>query len=349
MDPGYLAVVMATGIVSRAVQLDGAATLSGILLVAAIVAYVLLLALYAWRLAACYHRVRAEAADPGRAFGFLTVAASSDVLAARLAADGHTVWAVVLLAVGGASWVLLGYGLPLLLIGTSGARPVLADANGTWFMCPVAAQSVAVGLTALPGPVPRAVAALAVCCWAVGVVLYLLVAALVTAALLAFRVKPTRLTPAYWVFMGAAAISTLAGAQILHLSSSPLQAAVRGMVAGTSVLLWAFGTWLIPLLVAAGVWRHMRRRVPLAYEPGWWSIVFPVGMYGVASRELGTALKVSWLATLGGDEAWAALAVWAVVTAAMAVTLLRRTRGTGEVQVMGAEPHALRPVRQKGL
>jgi tellurite resistance protein TehA-like permease len=49
-----------------------------------------------------------------------------------------------------------------------------------------------------------------------------------------------------------------------------------------------------------------------------WSIVFPVGMYGVASRELGSALHVSWLVTLGRDEAWAALAVWAVVLVAMA-------------------------------
>jgi hypothetical protein len=33
--------------------------------------------------------------------------------------------------------------------------------------------------------------------------------------------------------------------------------------------------------------------VPLSYEPGWWSIVFPVGMYGVASHLLGAVLGVS--------------------------------------------------------
>ncbi len=74
-------------------------------------------------------------------------------------------------------------------------------------------------------------------------------------------------------------------------------------------------------MVILGGWRHVLRRVPLAYEPGWWSIVFPVGMYGVASHELGAALHVSWLVTLGRDEAWAALAVWAAVTLAMAGTL----------------------------
>jgi tellurite resistance protein TehA-like permease len=150
------------------------------------------------------------------------------------------------------------------------------------------------------------------------VILYLLIAGLVSAALLAFPVRPAELTPGSWVFMGASAISVLAGAQIAGLPPDPLPVAAHAVVAGLSVMLWAFGSWLIPLLVILGIGRHVRRRVPLAYEPGMWSIVFPVGMYGVASRELGSALHVSWLVTLGRDEAWAALAVWAVVLVAMA-------------------------------
>ena len=73
------------------------------------------------------------------------------------------------------------------------------------------------------------------------------------------------------------------------------------------------GRWVAYLLIA-----H-------AYEPGLWSIVFPVGMYGVASRELGAALRVSWLVTLGRVEAWVALAVWAVVFLAMAGALAWRS------------------------
>lgn len=92
--------------------------------------------------------------------------------------------------------------------------------------------------------------------------------------------------------------SVLAGAQILRLPPGRLLAAVHAVVAGLSVMLWAFGTWLIPLLAAVGIWRHVLRRMPLAYEPGWWSISFPAGMYGVASHEIGKALKVPWLVTL---------------------------------------------------
>jgi hypothetical protein len=67
----------------------------------------------------------------------------------------------------------------------------------------VATQSVAVGLTSLPPHWPGGLVAVAVACWAVGVIGYLLVAGLVTAARLAFPVRPAALTPGYWVFMGA--------------------------------------------------------------------------------------------------------------------------------------------------
>jgi tellurite resistance protein TehA-like permease len=98
------------------------------------------------------------------------------------------------------------------------------------------------------------------------------------------------------------------------------------VVAGSSVMLWAFGTWLMPLLLILGVWRHVRHRVPLAYEPGMWSMVFPIGMYGVASRELGAALHVPWLVRLGQDEAWLALAAWAAVSLAMTLAALPGAR-----------------------
>jgi tellurite resistance protein TehA-like permease len=319
---------MATCIVSRSMQLDGAAALSGILLVAGIAAYVVLAAVYAGRLAVNRAGIRADAADPGRAFGFFTLAAGSNVLAARLASGGHPAAVAVLLVIGGTSWAVLSYLIPLLLAGRG-----LRAASGSWFLWPVATQSVAVGLASLPPPWPDGLVALAVACWAVGVIGYLLVAGLVAAARLAFPVRPAELTPGYWVFMGASAISVLAGAQILRLPPGPLTAATHAVVAGLSVMLWAFGTWLVPLLVIVGLWRHVRHRVPLAYEPGMWSMVFPLGMYGVASRELGAALRVPWLVTLGRDEAWLALAAWAAVSLAMALALSpgRRSPVTGHL------------------
>lgn len=53
--------------------------------------------------------------------------------------------------------------------------------------------------------------------------------------------------------MGATAITVVAGARIVQMENAPVVNATRGLIAGTSVLFWTFGSWLIPPLVAAGV------------------------------------------------------------------------------------------------
>jgi tellurite resistance protein TehA-like permease len=315
--PGYFALVMATGIVSTAVGADGATGLSAAMLVVDIICYLVLIALYGWRLSSYRPEFLADATDPRTAFSLFTFVAGSGVLGARLARDGHYTATAVLLVLAGAAWLLLTYGTPLILVTRHGTRSALADVNGSWFLWTVGTQSLAVALTSLAPPVASSLAALAVLLWAVGVVLYLIIATLVLAGLLHLPVRPAGLTPVYWVFMGATAISVLAGAKVLRLPPGALLAAVHPAVAGLSVILWAFGTWLIPLLVGLGVWRHLIHRVPLRYDPGLWSMVFPLGMYCVASETLGATLHVPWLVSVGHDGSWVAFAVWAALFAAM--------------------------------
>jgi tellurite resistance protein TehA-like permease len=315
--PGYFALVMATGIVSTALAADGSAGLSATLLVLSIISYLVLVVLYCWRFARYRREFLASAANPRTAFSLFTFNAASDVLGARLAADGHFTAAAVLLVLAGMAWLLLSYGAPLSLITRHGTRSALAGINGSWFLWVVGTQSLTVALSSLAPPVDHWIATLAAMLWMVGVFLYLIIATLVLAGLLHFPVQPESLSPAYWVFMGATAISVLAGAKVLGLPADPVLTAVRPVLSGLSLILWAFGTWLIPLLVGLGVWRHVIRRVPLRYDPQLWSLVFPLGMYCVASEELGGALHIRWQVTLGHDGTWVAFAVWVAVFAAM--------------------------------
>ncbi|KUN87800.1 hypothetical protein AQJ66_09230 [Streptomyces bungoensis] len=318
LSPGAFAFVMATGIISTALAGDGAATASAVLAVIAAAGYALLWVAYVWRAAWRPRRLLADLAGP-RGFSFLTLVAASEVLASRaLTARLHGV-AVALIAVGAAGWLLLGYGVPLLLI-RSGDPLSLRQVNGTWFIWAVGTQSVAVATASLAQHTGgTALGALASVCWAVGLLQYLLTAALTLARLLLEPVTPAELVPPYWVFMGAAAISVLAGAKLLELPPGR-ELLPRQVVLGLSALLWSFCTWLIPLLLVLGVWRHALRRLPLRYETSLWSLVFPVGMYGVATRELGRVAGWDWMTTIGTTEAWAALAVWAAVFTAMLAT-----------------------------
>lgn len=329
LHPGYFALVMATAIISIGLRDRGVPAVSVALLWLAGAAYVVLVGLNGWRLAAFSDEVRRDLSHPVRGFGFFTFVAGTNVLGSRLLVDGHVGLAAALLTVGVVAWIVFGY-VVLWNIVLAGTREgMLAKANGTWFIWIVACQSVALLAALLEPQVDtgrRELALLAVFCWSVGLLWYGAVGTLVTARLLLYEVRPVDFTPPYWVAMGATAISVLAGARIVEMADAPVVAATRDLVAGTSVVFWALGTWLIPALLAAGWWRHVMHRVPLRYEATWWSIVFPVGMYGVASNALGEADQLPIVAAVGEYETWVAGGVWAVVFAAMLIHLARTLR-----------------------
>jgi tellurite resistance protein TehA-like permease len=190
----------------------------------------------------------------------------------------------------------------------------------------VASQSVAVasaGIEPMFDGLRRELALLAVVSWSVGVFLYAAAGMLVTLRLMLYPFGPEELTPPYWVAMGALAITVLAGARIVEMADAPMVAVTRDLIAGLAVVFWAFATWLIPVLVAAGWWRHVRRKVPLRYDATWWSIIFPLGMYAVAGIYLGRADHLPVVERIGQVELWVAFTAWLLVLVAMAVHVVR--------------------------
>lgn len=324
--PGYFALVMATGICSTALRDVEQPTASAALLGIAVVCFAVLCGALGWRLIRYGRRVIEDLSAADRAFAFFTIVAASNVLGARLAADGHRAAAIAFAGLGLLVWLGLTYIIPVRLILGPRPQPVLAGVNGTWFIWVVGTQSIAVMAAVLDKPADghaRVTALAAVLMWSVGVVLYLVVATLVITRLLLLEVRPQDLTPPYWVTMGATAITVLAAAQILAMPPAPAVTATRSVVAGLGVVLWAFGTWLIPLLVAFGIWRHVLNRVRLGYLPQLWSIVFPLGMYAVASMELGMAAELPIVEGIGRAWTWVAVSAWLVVFVGMCHSLAR--------------------------
>ncbi len=320
LAPGYFALVMASGIISVGMKLNGFEFISRGLLMVCIVSFVILLGLTVWRFVAFRGLMTNDFLDPRRAFGFFTFVAGTNVLGVRLSMDGHHVATAVLLGVAGSVWLLLGYVVPWTAVLGKVERPVVATANGTWFIWAVASQSVAIAAATIE-PVfvtgRTELAVLAVTSWSVGVFMYAATAIFVSLRLMLYPFGPEELTPSYWVAMGALAITVLAGARIVEMADAPMVAATRGLIAGLAVVFWAFATWLIPVLVAAGWWRHHVRRVPLRYESRLWSAVFPLGMYAVAGIYLGQADQLPLVTAIGNVELWIAFAAWLAVIVAM--------------------------------
>ncbi|SDS04995.1 Tellurite resistance protein TehA [Brevibacterium siliguriense] len=336
LAPGCFASVMATGIVSIGAELKGLPTLSIALFWLAVVLYVFFTVLTVVRILRYRNAVRADLHDPSRAFGFFTIVAGTNVLATGLVGFGMIPLALTLFALGALLWLVLGYGIPFTAILGSSTRPVSAGVNGTWLVWAVAAQSVAVVASSLGIALPHTpfadpglvtcFALAAVVMWAVGLALYVVCVIAIGVRVLQHRLGAEDLDAPYWVTMGALAITIVAGSRILDLGETPLLEATRVLVGASSALLWAIATWLIPALVAAGIWRHVVHRLPMTYSAGLWSMVFPVGMYAVASIYLGRSDHVPAIEWIGQHWFWIGLAVWAIVFVAMVSSFVRTLR-----------------------
>lgn len=160
--------------------------------------------------------------------------------------------------------------------------------------------------------------------------LYLLLVSLIWQRWLTVVMTPATLSPPYWILMGATLTTVLAGSNILTLPATlPAISAIAVFVKGVCVVCWSFGTWWIPLLIVLGFWRHLLRQWPLRYEAALWTVVFPIGMYGVATRSFGDADGLSFMEPLSGGVLWVAIAVWLLVAAA---GLARLARGPASVR-----------------
>jgi tellurite resistance protein TehA-like permease len=323
---------MATGIISTGTYLLGPAWLSVALLVAASAGLAILSAALVARLIRYRPAVAADVRAPDRVFGFFTITAGLDVLGARLALAGHPVATAVLAAVAAAIWLVLAYGVPASLMLARASDSILGGVNGSWLLWIVATQSLSIAAATLVPTWPSQaglLAPVAAALWCVGLLLYLTVVALIMLRWLTIPIAPETLGPPYWILMGATAISVLAGARVITLPASiPVIAATAGFTEGFSFALWAFGTWWIPLLVILGLWRHVRRQWPLTYEPTLWSIVFPLGMYSVASLTFGKAAHLAFMHPIAHVMLWVAVAAWALVAAAFLGRLARQVSPT---------------------
>ncbi|MGP4977915.1 tellurite resistance/C4-dicarboxylate transporter family protein [Brachybacterium tyrofermentans] len=329
LSPGYFALVMATGILSVALHEAGLLGASQVALAVAVGAYLVLAGLFVTRAIRHGRRLLGDARNPETAFGFFTIVAGTGVLAAGFQGNGLGSLSVGLLIVAAAIWLVLGYVLPWQVLMMRDGEPILARTNGTWFIWSVASQSLAVGLSGLHPTTPRLADLLGIAtvmAWSVGTILYVGIAVLVILRVVHHGITPHQFEPPYWVAMGALAISVVAGASIVDMGSVPMVDAARGLIGGTVVVFWCFAAWLVPLLVGAGAWRHLIHRIPLRYTPALWSMVFPLGMFAVASMRLGRVEHMPAVETIGTGFLVVALLAWLLVAAGLAVTLGRGVR-----------------------
>jgi len=294
VPPASGAVVMGTGIVSVALALDGHETLSRILLVLALAAWLALAVLLGARAARDHRRFRRDVRSPAA----LTAVAGTAVLGTRLALLGADWAAGALLVIALAIWVGL---LPQVL------RHWQVPTVGVSFMLTVSTESLAVLAAALAlGEYSRWLLAVSLVPFCLGLAFYLLVLS---------HFDRRQLLVAHgdhWVTGGALAISTVAAGQITSATEGlDILGSIHGLLKGVSLALWVLTMLWLPILLVAEALRPRLR-----YDVRRWSTVFPVGMYAACSFVVGAVTSTPAIGDFARVWVWVALAVWAVVSAA---------------------------------
>jgi len=314
---------MATGIISNAMIIEGHRGWSDALFVVNLIAYPWLLLLTFVRIVRFWPNLQADLTNPRLIFSFFTLVAGTAVFGLGMHLCGHERTAAVLWIVALILWLVLIYfsfGLLIFLKQAQGVKVV----HGAWLNAIVGTESLVLLGAAVAhafGGLSPTIFVVSHWLWGIGLALYAIFITLLTYHLFFFDVEPDDITPLLWIVMGAAAISTNAGSVLIFAESGmPFLDSMRPFIDGITLLMWAWGTWWIPLLLLLGFWKHGICRVPLSYTPMLWSLVFPLGMYAIATSNLSLAADFPLLRSVSLVVVWVALCVWAVTALGLAKT-----------------------------
>lgn len=324
--PGYFALVMATGIVSIGAFLYDLKQLATVLLIANIIFYITLWAILILRIFKYPGDVWKDIISSSRGVTFLTIVAANNVLGNQFAImTSNKDAAIILWEVGIILWLIITYTFFVVITAKEPKQGIEVSISGAWLLVVVATESIAVlgALIANDMAHKEVIIFISFCAFLIGGMHYMVFISLIIYRWLFMSMKAELLTPPYWINMGAVAITTLAGSRLLMFTQQHEWInGIQYFLPGFTVFFWAFATWWIPILLLLPVWRHIIQKVPIKYDPQYWSLVFPAGMYAVATFNFSKALDLPFLLPISTIFIYFSIVAWGIVFIGMIRRLL---------------------------
>ncbi|KKO18975.1 MAG: tellurite resistance/C4-dicarboxylate transporter family protein [Candidatus Brocadia sp.] len=326
--PAYFAMVMSTGIISIASHLLGFTAISRGLFYLNIIAYIIILSLQILRVKMYWNNLYADLSNPTISLVFFTTVAATNVLGSQFVTIvnypevakafwyfGILLWSMVSLATFSILFIKCEQKIELVL-------------HGGWLTATVGTQSVAVfGAILAPkfGAGAGFVMFSSFVWWMIGSFLYVVLITLIMFRLVFFKISPDALVPPYWINMGALAITTLAGSAIcINIPKvKGHYADLLGFTKGITLFFWSFGTWWIPFLIIVGIWKYLFHKTQFKYNPLYWAMVFPLGMYTASTMRLSQAIRIPFIAHISKYFIYAAYIAWIFIFIQMIISIIK--------------------------
>lgn len=333
LSPAYFAMVMATGIVSIAADLFSLFWFARLLFYINIVAYLVLCVLYAIRFVKYHQWFLLDFTDSSKNPAYLTFVAGSCMLGTQfLLNTEQELISTCLYFIALGAWVFLIYAF-FTVVTIQHNKPKIDKAlSGLWLLTIVSTQAVAVLGTQLCATLPFGIHKtlfFSLFLYFCGCMFYIILITLIIYRMSFFEMEAESFAPAFWINMGAVAITTLSGSLLLiNAGKWDFLQMLAPFLKGFTLFFWSMSTWWIPLIVILGIWRHIVRKLPLRYHPQYWGMVFPLGMYTVCTVRLSEALELPFIREIPAVFIYVAIGAWLAAFLSMifnmGYTVLRR-------------------------
>ncbi len=349
--PTYFAFVMATGIMSIAFEAMNFSAIARALFALNLVSYPVLCVFLFGRILFFLPDLLADLKVFKRALLFLTFVVGTNTIGMQFVLFYHAVpLAVCLWFVALIGWFVCGYFILSNFIALR-EKSLCETISGATLLIVVSTVSIAllgVNLLSAMSIVDDFAYLIAGGFWTLGFFAYALFIVLLVCRLFFRRFERGEWDAPYWISMGAAAILTLAGSElVMRMHFPPGWEGLREIVLWMSVFAGMIGTMWIPYLLLMDARKFIHADIPApvplwikvfpwlrlafgrnfhAYDPAAWSRVFPMGMYTAGLLALVNASGCAFLAQIAQYWGWFALLIWLLTAIGMlrSITLLAR-------------------------
>lgn len=315
LSPAYFALPMSTGIIAIASYTLGYTRISNFLSIVNDAELIILFLLLIGRLIFFFPEVKKNLSTHAVGAGFLTIVAALCIWESRkVLLKNDFTFALTGWLLSMAIWILLIYSFFLLITFKKHKPSLEKGINGSWLLFVVSTQALSITgnlIFSHFGIDPEVALFVTLLLYLLGAILYLIIIGLIFYRTTFFLMTPREFKPSFWINMGAAAISTLAGSVLINVMQDVIEfQSFIPIMKLLTMLFWVEGTWWIPIVASMAIWK--RRRLKLTYSADYWSLVFPLGVYTFCTWHLAEVLSLPFLKRIPDVFIYFAWIAWIV-------------------------------------